>query len=137
MLATIAADQAAYAESPYQPVAFEQEATGTLSLVVEEHSIKLKIQGRLDRLDRHRDSGVLRIIDYKYKTSSAMKTEDRNLRQSAVRGYRLQPPFYAHLDLAGLGVVEECNCSSWPPTGRSQSIARCSRSEIGRETPAH
>ncbi|MBL8073678.1 MAG: exodeoxyribonuclease V subunit gamma [Nitrospira sp.] len=129
VLATIAADQAAYAESPYQPVAFEQEATGTLSLVVEEHSIKLKIQGRLDRLDRHRDSGVLRIIDYKYKTSSAMKTEDRNLRQSAVRGYRLQPPFYAHLDLAGLGVVEGVQllfvAPNWPkPIDRSMLTKR-------------
>jgi ATP-dependent helicase/nuclease subunit B len=107
VLATMASDQAAYAELPYQPIAFEQEATGTLSLVVEEESVELKIQGRLDRLDRHRDSGALRIIDYKYKTGSAMKTEDRNLRQSAVRGYRLQPPLYARLDGAGLGMTEE------------------------------
>ena len=107
VLATISSDQEAYAELPYQPIAFEQEATGTLSLMVEEESVEIKIQGRLDRLDRHRDSGVLRVIDYKYKTGSAMKTEDRNLRQSAVRGSRLQPPFYACLDLAELGVTEE------------------------------
>ncbi|HRI38440.1 MAG TPA: PD-(D/E)XK nuclease family protein, partial [Nitrospira sp.] len=106
VLATISSDQAAYAEQPYQPIAFEQEAAGMLSLVVEEESVGLKIQGRLDRLDRHRDSGTLRIIDYKYKTGSAMKTEDRNLRQSAVRGYRLQPPFYARLDLGELGTTE-------------------------------
>ena len=107
VITTISFDQAAYAELPYQPIAFEQEATGTLSLVVEDESVELKIQGRLDRLDRHRDSGALRIIDYKYKTGSVMKTEDRNLRQSAVRGGRLQPPFYARLDLAGLGTTEE------------------------------
>ena len=107
VLATVDSDQAAYAEFPYQPIAFEQEATGTLPLVVEEESVELKIQGRLDRLDRHRDSGALRIIDYKYKTGSAMKTEDRNLRQSAVRGYRLQPPLYARLDVAGLSTTEE------------------------------
>lgn len=106
VLATISSDQAAYAEQPYQPIAFEQEATGILSLVVKEESVGLKIQGRLDRLDRHRDSGILRIIDYKYKTGSAMKTEDRNLRQSAVRGYRLQPPFYTRLDLGELGTTE-------------------------------
>ena len=107
VLATIVSDQAAYAELPYQPIAFEQEATGTLLLVVEEESLELKIQGRLDRLDRHRDSGSLRIIDYKYKTGGAMKPEDRNLRQSAVRGLRLQPPFYARLDLAEKGTTEE------------------------------
>ncbi|MBS0152534.1 MAG: exodeoxyribonuclease V subunit gamma [Nitrospira sp.] len=106
VLSTISSDQAAYVEQPYQPIAFEQEATGRLSLVVKEESVSLKIQGRLDRLDRHRDSGALRIIDYKYKTGSAMKTEDRNLRQSAVRGYRLQPPFYARLDLGELGTTE-------------------------------
>lgn len=106
VLATISSDQAAYAELPYQPIAFEQEASGILSLVVKEESVGLKIQGRLDRLDRHRDSGILRIIDYKYKTGSAMKTEDRNLRQSAVRGYRLQPPFYARLDLGERGTTE-------------------------------
>ena len=107
VLATIASDQAAYVELPYQPIAFEQEAIGTLSVIVEGESVELKIQGRLDRLDRHRDSGVLRIIDYKYKAGSAMKAEDRNLRQSAVRGYRFQPPFYARLDVAELGTTEE------------------------------
>ncbi len=109
VLATMSFDQAAYAELPYQPIAFEQEASGTLSVVVEGESIELKIQGRLDRLDRHRDSGVLRIIDYKYKAGSAMKTEDRNLRQSAVRGYRMQPPFYARLAIAELGTSEEAH----------------------------
>ena len=129
VLATIASDQMAYAELPYQPIAFEQEATGTLLLVVEEESVELKIQGRLDRLDRHRDSGLLRIIDYKYKAGSAMKTEDRNLRQSAVRGTRLQPPLYARLDLAEIGTTEEVQlffvAPNWPrPIDRSTFTAR-------------
>jgi ATP-dependent helicase/nuclease subunit B len=41
------------------------------------------------------------MIDYKFKVGSAMKTEDRNLVQSAVRGYRLQPPLYACLNIPG------------------------------------
>ena len=127
--ATISSDQAAYAELPYQPIAFEKEATGTLSLVVKEESVELKIQGRLDRLDRHRDSGALRIIDYKYKIGSTMKTEDRNLRQSAVRGVRLQPPFYARLNLAELGTTEEVQllfvAPNWPkPIDRSSFTTR-------------
>jgi ATP-dependent helicase/nuclease subunit B len=59
----------------------------------------MRIQGRVDRIDRHRESGTLRIIDYKYKTGSAMKTEDRRLIQSAVQGKRMQPPLYAWLDV--------------------------------------
>ncbi len=118
VVAMISSDQAAYAELPYQPIAFEREATGTLSVVVDGESVSLKIQGRLDRIDRHRDSGVLRVIDYKYKIGTAMKTEDRNLRQSAVRGIRLQPPFYARLDLAELGKTEEVQllfvAPNWP-----------------------
>jgi len=136
VLATIASDQAAYAELPYQPIAFELEASGTLSLVVEEESVELKIQGRLDRLDRHRDSGVLRIIDYKYKTGSAMKTEDRNLHQSAVRGVRLQPPFYACLDLAELGATEEVQllfvAPNWPKRiNRSMFAKRNQSGNVG------
>lgn len=127
--ATISSDQTAYAAVPYQPIAFEQEATGTLSLVVEDASVELKIQGRLDRLDRHRDSGALRIIDYKYKIGSTMKPEDRNLRQSAVRGIRLQPPLYARLDLAEVGATEEVQllfvAPNWPrPIERSIFMKR-------------
>jgi ATP-dependent helicase/nuclease subunit B len=118
VIATISSDQVAYTELPYQPIAFEQEAVGVLSATVEDESVELKIQGRLDRIDRHRDSGVLRVIDYKYKAGTSMKTEDRNLRQSAVRGVRLQPPFYARLDLAELGMTEEVQllfvAPKWP-----------------------
>ena len=129
VLATIASDQSAYTELPYQPIAFEQEATGRLSLVVKEESVELKIQGRLDRLDRHRDSGALRVIDYKYKTGSTMKTEDRNLRQSAVRGSRLQPPLYARLDVTEWGTIEEVQllfvAPNWPrPIDRSMFTKR-------------
>ncbi|HBR48595.1 MAG TPA: hypothetical protein DEA71_00785, partial [Nitrospira sp.] len=105
-------------------------------LVVEEESVELKIQGRLDRLDRHRDSGVLRIIDYKYKTGGTMKPEDRNLRQSAVRGARLQPPFYARLDLAELGTTEEVQllfvAPNWPKRiNRSMFAKRDQSGNVG------
>ena len=96
--AAVAADSAAYREEPYAPVSFEADAVGTVADVLSDRSALLKIRGRVDRIDRHRDTGAVRIVDYKFKTGSAIKPEDRNLPQSAIRGYRLQPPLYARLD---------------------------------------
>ncbi|MGA6829203.1 PD-(D/E)XK nuclease family protein [Nitrospira sp. NS4] len=94
---SVDADQGAQAQEPYSPIAFEVDAEGTLADVMSEEPGSLKIHGRVDRIDRHRITGAIRIIDYKFKTGSAMKPEDRNLLQSAARGYRLQPPLYARL----------------------------------------
>src|SRR6185503_17105824 len=84
----------------------------------------LKIRGRIDRLDRHRDSGALRIIDYKLKIGKSIAAEDRQLLQSAVRGYRLQPPLYARLQLPDHGAPREVQlfflAPKWsPPVARS------------------
>jgi ATP-dependent helicase/nuclease subunit B len=95
--AAVTADQEAQAESPFTPIAFEVDAEGTVPGPTIAHHAPLKVHGRIDRLDRHRISGALRIIDYKFKVGSDMKPEDRRLTQSAVRGYRLQPPLYACL----------------------------------------
>jgi ATP-dependent helicase/nuclease subunit B len=95
----VEADEAEQAEQPYSPVAFEAEGEGGVPGVLGEEP--LKIRGRVDRLDRHRVSGALRVIDYKFKMGSAMKPEDRNLVQSAIRGYRLQPPLYSCLSVQG------------------------------------
>jgi ATP-dependent helicase/nuclease subunit B len=86
-------------EHPYTPVAFEVDGEGTIPGVLDEGL--LKIRGRVDRLDRNRISGALRVLDYKFKVGSAMKPEDRNLTQSAVRGYRLQPPLYSCFTVPG------------------------------------
>jgi len=91
----VKADEEEQAEHPYQPIAFEVDGVGTIPGVLNEGL--LTIRGRIDRLDRHRDSGALRVLDYKFKTGTTMKSEDRNLVQSAVRGYRLQPPLYSCL----------------------------------------
>jgi ATP-dependent helicase/nuclease subunit B len=91
----------------YRPVAVEVEAEGTISVTMRGHVVPIKVQGRVDRIDRHRDSGALRILDYKYKAGSAMKSEDRHLVQSAIQGKRLQPPLYACLDFQGQGHVSE------------------------------
>jgi ATP-dependent helicase/nuclease subunit B len=99
VIAAVEADEAEQPEHPYTPVAFEVEGEGAVPGVLHEGS--LKIRGRIDRLDRHRKSGALRVLDYKFKVGSAMKPEDRHLAQSAVRGYRLQPPLYSCLAIPG------------------------------------
>lgn len=97
--AAVTADEAAQSDDAYRPVAFEVDAEGTIPGRNFADQVPLKIHGRVDRIDRHRDSGALRIIDYKFKSGSAIKPEDRNLVQSAIRGYRLQPPLYACLNI--------------------------------------
>lgn len=92
-------DEEEQAEHPYQPIAFEVDGAGMVPGVLDEGL--LKIRGRIDRLDRDRISGAVRVLDYKFKVGSAMKPEDRNLTQSAVRGYRLQPPLYGCLTVPG------------------------------------
>lgn len=97
--AAVEAEETEYAESQYQPIAFELDREGGIQGLVDGKS--LKIRGRIDRLDWNEESGALRVIDYKYKLGSAMKPEDRTLAQSAARGYRLQPPLYSRLNVLG------------------------------------
>jgi ATP-dependent helicase/nuclease subunit B len=99
MTAALETEEAEQTEHPYQPIAFEVDGEGTIPNILDGEL--LKIRGRIDRLDRDRHSGTLRVVDYKFKVGSSMKPEDRNLTQSAVRGYRLQPPLYSCLTVPG------------------------------------
>jgi ATP-dependent helicase/nuclease subunit B len=99
VMASVHADEAEQAEQPYTPAAFEVEGGGAVPGILDGEP--LKIRGRIDRLDRHRRSGAVRVLDYKFKIGSGMKPEDRHLAQSAVRGYRLQPPLYSCLTVPG------------------------------------
>jgi len=107
--AAVDADAEAYLDEPYAPTAFELDADGTITDILPDQTATLRLRGRVDRVDRHRDTGALRIVDYKFKTGAAIKAEDRNLPQSAIRGYRLQPPLYARLLMPGM-----------PPPGQVQ-----------------
>jgi ATP-dependent helicase/nuclease subunit B len=71
------------------------EAEGSLKLTGLFGEEPLKIRGRLDRLDRRPDPPALRIVDYKYRHGGEMKSKDRELLQSALRGFSLQPALYA------------------------------------------
>lgn len=136
------ADQEAQTEDPFIPVAFEVDAEGTVPDLMVGKAGPLKIRGRVDRIDRRPGSDDLRIIDYKFKIGSGMKTEDRNLAQSALRGYRLQPPLYACLNIPGQPPPSQVQlfflAPHWStPIARSTFDAAIWSSEIGsrlRET---
>jgi ATP-dependent helicase/nuclease subunit B len=130
------ADQVAQAEASFTPVAFEVDAEGTVPDLLMAGGLPIKIHGRVDRIDRFKDSGELRIIDYKLKTGSSQAPEDRNLVQSAVRGTRLQPPLYACLtfpDQPRPSRVEFVFLApNWPkPIGRSVFESATWLSEVG------
>ena len=130
----VKADEAEQAEDPYEPIAFEVDGEGTIPGVLDDGL--LKIRGRIDRLDRNRRSGAVRVLDYKYKTGSAMKPEDRHLVQSAIRGYRLQPPLYSGLTVPGHPAPSQVQflflAPQWPaPIGRSTFAAISWASDTG------
>ncbi|MBA5866981.1 MAG: hypothetical protein GDA67_09855 [Nitrospira sp. CR1.3] len=129
-------DERARESDQFIPIAFEVEAEGTVPIPANGNKLPLKVHGRVDRIDRHRESGALRIIDYKFKTGAKMKTDDRNLLQSAARGSRLQPPLYAGLDLPDLGTPRQVQflflAPNWPsPIARSTFDADAWVSEAG------
>ncbi len=135
--AAVKADEAGQSDDAYRPVAFEVDAEGTVPGLPFVDQVPLKIHGRVDRIDRHRDSGALRIIDYKFKTGSAMTPEDRNLVQSAVRGARLQPPLYACLNIPDQPKPSQVQffflAPQWSmPVARSTFEATVWSSEVGK-----
>ena len=81
--------------SGFAPISLETDMARSLP---EDWPVSLKgltIRGRMDRIDRNlRNGDALRVIDYKFKFGAAPKTEDKNLLRAALRGERLQPPFY-------------------------------------------
>jgi len=133
--AAVKSDSDTLAADGFAPVAFEVEAEGTLSIEPGE-AVPLKVHGRVDRIDRQGSSGTLRIIDYKFKSNSGIKTDDRHLLQSAIRGTRLQPPLYTSLDLPSGGKANTVQffflAPAWDqPIGRSNFDASAWSSEAG------
>jgi ATP-dependent helicase/nuclease subunit B len=80
----------------WEPIRFEQAGSAEIA--------GLRFEGRLDRVDRHRQTGALRVVDYKRRWRNDW---DPLLATSARRADKLQAPVY--LDIAGglaLGPVE-------------------------------
>lgn len=88
----IAQDLSELKRSGFAPAALETDIEGRLPVGWPEPLKDLKIRGRLDRIDRTEDR--LRVIDYKFKFGAKPTSLDTDLPRAAVRGERLQPPFY-------------------------------------------
>jgi ATP-dependent helicase/nuclease subunit B len=83
--------------SGYTPVAFEIDATEQLGAAWPEPMTGQTIRGRMDRIDRDRTRNRLRVIDYKFKFGVNSTAQDKDLYRAALRGEKLQPPFYVLL----------------------------------------
>jgi ATP-dependent helicase/nuclease subunit B len=82
------------ADSGYTPVSLETDMTDRLPGDWPEPLNGLLIRGRMDRIDRNAKENRLRVIDYKFKLGASQSVQDKNLYRAALRGERLQPPFY-------------------------------------------
>ena len=91
----IAQDLGELASSGFTPVSLETDVNGSLPANWPEPVNGLAIRGRMDRIDR--SDARLRVVDYKFKFGASPASQDKNLIRSALRGERLQPPFYVLL----------------------------------------
>ena len=90
-----ATDLEELSSSGFVPVALETDMARSLPDEWPDSLKGLTIRGRMDRIDRNlRDGNALRVIDYKFKFGGAPTSIDKNLVRAALRGERLQPPFY-------------------------------------------
>ncbi|MGB4893753.1 MAG: PD-(D/E)XK nuclease family protein [Nitrospira sp.] len=97
--ATVTLDRETALASGFHPAEFELDANGLLPDGSGGEDIPLR--GRWDRVDRHPESGAVRVIDYKYRANDRVEAKDRNLLQAALRAQRLQPALYALMTPAG------------------------------------
>ena len=88
----VALDLGELKQSGFAPMALENNLSARLPDGWPESLNHLLIRGRVDRIDCKADA--LRVIDYKFKFGASPATQDKNLIRAALRGERLQPPFY-------------------------------------------
>lgn len=93
VVAAVQADEHAYRQHGFRPIAFEVNAEGQFSPLGFPFD-HIKIRGRLDRVDFRDDPPSLRIVDYKFQAGSRIRSRDRDLLLSGIRGSHLQPPLY-------------------------------------------
>lgn len=81
--------------SGFSPYIFETSVNGCLKASsLRDNSDDIPVHGIIDRVDIHKDQNRFRIIDYKYKTGSAIPAGEKDLSLAAIRGQKLQPPMY-------------------------------------------
>ncbi|MFQ5849034.1 MAG: PD-(D/E)XK nuclease family protein [Candidatus Binatia bacterium] len=93
----VAQDLQELSESGYRPVALEIDIQDSLQWDGGANLNPLSIRGRLDRIDFHLQETRYRVVDYKFRMGKNRSPKETNLLLSALRGQRLQPPFYVLL----------------------------------------
>ncbi len=96
----VARDLQELVESGYVPVDFETDIADRFPANWPEPLSTLAIRGRMDRIDIDPVRNRMRVVDYKFKFGANPSAEDNNLSRAALRGERLQPPFYSLLGKA-------------------------------------
>ena len=104
----VSADLRDIAGSGYVPVGLEVDRKTILSADWPEPLNGMEIHGRMDRIDHHPAENRFRVIDYKFKFSAQPSTQDKDLYRSALRGQKLQPPFYYLLGTPPAGAGDQC-----------------------------
>jgi ATP-dependent helicase/nuclease subunit B len=94
---TVARDLAELSVSGFAPASLEIDMTDRLARDWPDPLKELVIRGRMDRIDLNQAARRLRVIDYKFKLGANASSGDKNLYRAALRGERLQPPFYQWL----------------------------------------
>jgi ATP-dependent helicase/nuclease subunit B len=90
----VARDLEELSVSGYVPTSFEIEAQEQLGDAWPNPLKGQTIRGRMDRIDCHPTRNRLRVIDYKFKFGASAGPQDKDLYRAALRGEKLQPPFY-------------------------------------------
>jgi len=109
----VAQDLKALFESGYRPGTLEHEATDRLPENWPSPLNGLTIRGRMDRIDYQPQENRYRVIDYKLRSGKSRHPIDKDLLRSALRGQRIQAPFYLLLGrkYAGQQIFESAAAS--------------------------
>ncbi len=97
--------------SGYVPWALECDAAVRLPESWPKPLSGLTIRGRMDRIDYQPAENRYRVVDYKLKSAKSRHAADKDLLRSALRGLRLQLPFYLLLGKQPAGASKDAGAS--------------------------
>ncbi len=102
----------------WEPILFEELLKGSLTVPMANTSEVFPISGRVDRVDWSASKQAYRVVDYKFTEGTGPRPSDKNLVREAVRGTRLQPPFYLALANGTVpGMIDDIKAPTRSPTG--------------------
>jgi ATP-dependent helicase/nuclease subunit B len=97
--------------SGYAPWALECDAAVRLPESWPKPLSGLTVRGRIDRIDYQPAENRYRVVDYKLKSAKSRHAADKDLLRSALRGLRLQLPFYLLLGKERAGAAKDAGAS--------------------------